>query len=185
MVEFTPLPVGPFSAIIADPPWAYGDKLPGPGRGAAKHYATLNLDEIMSLPVAEAAATDAHLYLWTTNAFMEQAFEVARAWGFTQKTILTWVKVKKYAERPYNEDEIRIGMGHYFRNVTEHVLFCTRGRLPPRNRSLPTAFMAPLGKHSEKPDEFYSLVRKLSPSPRLDLFARRERKGFTTWGEGI
>ncbi len=185
MVDYAPLPAGPFSTIVADPPWAYGDRLPGPGRGAAKHYRVLNLDEIRGLPVEAAAAADAHLYLWTTNAFLESAFEIARAWGFTQKTVLTWIKVKKYAERPYTEDDMRMGMGHYFRGVTEHVLFCTRGRLPARNRSLVTAFMAPRAEHSEKPDAFYDLVRKLSPGPRLDLFARREREGFTVWGDGV
>lgn len=166
--------------IVCDPPWSYNDKLhsgnTGFGkrgiRGAANHYETATTAEIGLIPVGTWAENDAHLYLWTTNAFMEEAHALARQWGFAQKTILTWVKPQ-------------IGMGHYYRNSTEHVLFCVRGSLKVLRHDMPTHFVAPRGPHSQKPDSFYDMVESMSPGPYLDVFARRHRMGWSVYGNEV
>lgn len=137
------------------------------------------LDDIKKLRIP--AGEDAHLYLWTTNSFMREAHEVAEAWGFKQKTILTWVKTEAN-----NPAKVSFRMGYYFRGATEHVLFCVRGKLRLNVRNLPTAFLWPrIGKHSRKPEAFYDMVEQASPGPYLELFARRNRIGWTTWGHGV
>jgi N6-adenosine-specific RNA methylase IME4 len=164
-----------FATVVIDPPWAYGDRLMSGRvrtRGAANHYAVMAYGELRDLRVADVAAADAHLYLWTTNAFMAEALVLMRAWGFHQKTILTWVKPQ-------------IGMGHYYRNNTEHVLFGVRGKLRTLRRDTPTAFLAPRGRHSAKPAAFYDLVERMSPGPYLELFARAARPGWTVIGNEI
>lgn len=188
----TPFPQGPFSTIVADPPWKYQDRIHaarvrgvkvaeyGMGadkirgrRGAEGYYPVMTTVEISALPVRAVAATDAHLYCWCTNAFVEQAHAVARQWGFEPRTILTWVKPG-------------IGMGHYFRNNTEQVVFATRGRLPVLRRNCPTSFAAPKSrKHSEKPTAFFDIVESMSPGPYLELFARTTRLGWTAWGNEV
>jgi len=121
----------------------------------------------------------AHLYLWTPNAFIHDAWEVAAAWGFVPRTILTWVKTKR-VDAPYRmPDDIRIGMGRSFRNCTEHVIVAMRGKLAYLRKDVPGVFFAPRGAHSEKPDIFYDIVESMSPGPRLELFAGRERPGWT------
>jgi N6-adenosine-specific RNA methylase IME4 len=160
-----PLPEGAFSAIVADPPWQYDNRAT---RGAAEdHYATMTLEDVKALDVPAAPA--AHLYLWTTNGFLREAFEVVEAWGFTYKTCITWTKPQ-------------IGLGNYFRNRTEHILFATRGRLATQDNTRGTWFQAPRGKHSAKPDCFYDLVEKSSPGPYLEMFSRRRRLGWEGWG---
>jgi N6-adenosine-specific RNA methylase IME4 len=171
-----------YTTIVADPPWSYNDKLDsgntgfGPTggriRGAANHYSTMSIEDICALPVEACAAPNAHLYLWTTNAFMVEAHRVVEAWGFTQKTILTWVKPQ-------------IGMGWYYRNNTEHVLFAVRGSLRTLNKSQPTSFEARRLRHSEKPDRFYQIVEAMSPGPYLDIFARRERARWDVFGNEV
>src|SRR5262249_52433691 len=129
-----------FRTIVIDPPWPYDDRVNAKNRGAANHYPLMSLHDLSLLPVREVAEDDAHLYLWTTNAFVASAFMLVKMWGFEQKTMLTWVKPQ-------------IGMGHYFRNNTEHVVFAVRGKLAGKSRSLPTAFRANRRQHSEKPLE--------------------------------
>lgn len=164
-----PLPEGVFRVIVADPPWRYGNTAT---RGAAEdHYATMTIEELCDLDVEDRSADDAHLYLWTTNGFLREAFDVMEAWGFAYKTTLTWVKTQ-------------IGLGNYFRNNTEHVLFGVRGALRTKVKDIPTAFEAPRGKHSTKPDLFYDLVERASTGPYLEMFARRRRLGdWTHWGD--
>lgn len=177
-----PLPTieGGWSTIVADPAWSYGDSLPGPGRGAAKHYATMSLSEIVAMgpEVAAVAAPDAHLYLWCTNGFIEEAHEVVRAWGFRtdNKQLITWVKMTNDRSR------VRIGMGRNYRNATEQCIFATRGRLPVLLRNVPNVIFAPRTMHSAKPQEFYDTVVSMSPAPRLELFSRVVRDGFEGWG---
>lgn len=180
----------PYSTIVADPPWAYdgdgptgikndGTKAIGPG--AAEHYSTLSWAEIAALPVSDLAATNAHLYLWTTNAWIYEAHDVARKWGFEPKTVLTWVKT-------YQDDPGRVSMktGYYFRGATEHVLFAVRGSLRLRTADgVPTAHLWPrIGAHSVKPDAFLDLVERCSPGPYVELFCRRPRFGWDSWGKG-
>jgi N6-adenosine-specific RNA methylase IME4 len=165
---------GTYRVITADPPWQYGNSAT---RGSAKdHYPTMTVDEICKLAdtIEGWVADNCHLYLWTTNGFLREAFDVMDAWGFTYKTCLTWVKPQ-------------IGMGNYFRVSTEHVLFGVRGKLPIQDRALSNWFESPRGKHSEKPEQFYSLVETASPGPYLELFARVDgrlfkRDSWTFWG---
>jgi N6-adenosine-specific RNA methylase IME4 len=177
-----------YGTIVADPPWRY-TKNPTPplrsgGRGAsAEHiYPTMTMEEIAALPVGKLAAAEAHLYMWVTNPVLIgmrkyirgeiDAPDIARAWGFEPKTLLTWVK-----EGPP-------GMGFYFRGQTEHVIFAVRGTLgiDAANR-LRNVFFAPRRGHSEKPEVFLDLVEQVSPEPRLELFARRQRLGWDTYGD--
>lgn len=175
--------MGEYRTIVADPPWPYSRGRSNPsskslvGLRAHDHYPAMTLPELCEL--APPAADDAHLYLWTTNAFMVEAHEVARAWGFEPKTICTWVKTCK-------NDPSRVSRktGYWFRGATEHWLFCVRGSLKLQTReALPTAYLWPRElEHSVKPDAFYDLVERASPGPRLELFSRRERLGWDTWG---
>jgi N6-adenosine-specific RNA methylase IME4 len=157
--------------IVADPPWPFRDRLPGPGRGAVRHYPSMTLEALSALPVGSRAAADAHLYVWCTNTHLREGLDLVAAWGFRYKTMLTWIKTG------------RLGMGHYYRGNTEHVLFAARGRLPVLRHDLQNHFTAPAsGQHSAKPEAFYDLVELMSPAPRLELFARRQRLGWDTWG---
>lgn len=147
-----------FSCVVIDPPWRYDNVAT---RGAAEdHYPTMSLDELAALTIP--AAADSHLYLWVTNGFLRQGFDLLDAWGFTYKTVLTWCKPS-------------IGMGNYFRNNTEHVLFALRGKLPTQRNDIGTWFEAPKTRHSAKPESFYDLVERCSPGPFLEMFARRRR----------
>lgn len=201
---FTPLPAGPFSTVVADPPWDYSGKLSAGGtsgyspvhhsrggtRGARNHYATLELNQLKHLPVSSVVAEAAHLYLWTTGTFMAEAHELAEHWGFQPKGIIPWVKTKRdpvsaVARTGNLQGAVRMGMGLYVRWCAEFVVFGVRGKLPTlRNNALGIVF-AERGRHSQKPEELYDLVRSLSPGPRIDLFARRERSGFVAWGDEV
>lgn len=165
--DWTPHEVEPttFSTIVIDPPWQYDNKVT---RGAAEdHYSTMTLDELEALELP--AAKDSHLYLWVTNGFLRQGFDLLDVWGFTYKACLTWIKPQ-------------IGMGNYFRNSTEHVLFAIRGSLPTQRNDVPTWFKADRTRHSAKPDSFMDLVESCSPGPYLEMFARRRRMGWSSWG---
>lgn len=183
------MPATAYRTIIADPPWPYHSPravVGNGGRGArgadriiqtdvGDHYSTMSMDDLRALPVARLAAADAHLYLWTTNAFMEEAHGLARAWGFAPKTILTWAKTKRDGS-----GEPSMKTGYWYRSATEHALFCVRGRLRlSTRRGLPTWFAHPRLPHSVKPESFRAIVERASPGPYLELFARRAATG---WG---
>lgn len=163
-----------YRAIVVDPPWPHplvNNTFRSPRRKPAGKlpYATLSVEAICNLAVAELAEEGAHLYLWTTNSFLEAAFSVMRAWGATYLTMLTWVKPS--------------GQGAYFASTTQHVLFGYYGRcLFPKKRWAPTHFSASPVRHSAKPDVFFDLVEEISEAPYLELFARRQRLGWDTWG---
>ena len=163
------LPPGGFATILVDPPW--------PAQGGEKHYRTMSLVRIKALPVGTLAARDAHLWLWTTNALLPRAYEVAEAWGFTVRSPLTWVK-------------FRLGLGgrYQLRNATEQLLFCTRGKAPLGSRSQPTWFNAPVQEHSRKPAEQFAIIERVSPGPYLELFARRRPESnqpWAVWGDQV
>jgi N6-adenosine-specific RNA methylase IME4 len=176
-----------YRTIVADPPWPYAGEVKGTrhptidgsrlSAGVQVSYDTMSIAALCALrPIADG---DAHLYLWTTNAFMVEAHDVARAWGFTPKTILTWTKT-------HHGDASRVSMktGYYFRGATEHCVFCVRGSLRLQTTDgIPTGFLWPRLPHSVKPDAFYDLVEKASPGPYLELFARRARFGWDYWGD--
>ena len=163
------LPLGGFATILVDPPW--------PAQSGEKHYRTMSLARIKALPVGALAARDAHLWLWTTNALLPKAYEVAEAWGFTVRSPLTWVK-------------FRLGLGgrYQLRNATEQLLFCTRGKAPLGSRSQPTWFNAPVQEHSRKPAEQFAIIERVSPGPYLELFARRRPESnqpWAVWGDQV
>ena len=167
-------PTKRYRTIVADPPWHYSD--PAFGYGADANYPTMTPEELMGMPVGLWAMDKAHLYLWTTNTFLVEAHEIAKAWGFKPKTLLTWIK-----RRPTNDNSL--GMGHYFRVCTEHVLFAVRGSLATLHGDQPNFFFAPRTGHSEKPAAFYDMVQRMSLGPYLDVFARKQRFGWDTWGD--
>ena len=172
-----------YRTIVADPPWPYGSNVFASGfkKNGSKAvtvdmpYPPMSIDAICSL--APPAQENAHLYLWTTNAFMDEAHDVVRAWGFVPKTICTYGKVT-----PEGRPSARTG--YYFRGATEHVLFGVRGSLPLQvSEAVATLWLWPRLPHSVKPDAFYDLVERVSPGPYLELFARRARFGWDYWGD--
>lgn len=170
-----------FSTILADPPWRFQNST---GKIAPEHkrlsrYGTLSLDEIKQLPVSQVAGDTAHLYLWTPNALLAEGLEVMKAWGFTYKSNIVWHKIRKDGGPDGR------GVGFYFRNVTEIVLFGVRGKnartLAPGRRQV--NFLATRKReHSRKPDELYPIIEACSPGPFLEMFARGSRKGWSSWG---
>ena len=189
------LPEGKYKCIVADPPWPYGN-LPGAGfdplpmrkteDGSRRHRSTremgydiMTMADLCAIPVRNTAEANAHLYLWTTNAFMREAHDLAEAWGFKVKTCLTWGKVKE-------DGTASMKTGYYFRGATEHCLFAVRGSLPLQvKHGKPTLYLSRRLPHSVKPDWFYALCEECSPGPRLELFSRRVRHGWTVWGNQI
>lgn len=183
--------------LMADPPWPYKTPGKGPlqsspkhrpnswdnplaGSGLANRYGTMTLKDIEALPVQDLCADDCHLYLWTTNGFIEQAHAVARAWGFRPITVITWGKVKGDGETP------SMKTGYYFRGATEHVVFGVRGSLDLiSERGVSTLFLHPRTAHSVKPEAFYKLVEECSPEPRVSLFERQLRPGWAVWGNEV
>lgn len=172
---------GKFSTILADPPWRFTNRT---GKMAPEHrrlsrYATLTLAEICAIPVAVAAEDKSHLYLWVPNALLAEGLEVMRAWGFSYKANIVWHKVRKDGGPDGR------GVGFYFRNTTELVLFGIRGSmrtLAPGRRQV-NIIRSQKREHSRKPDELYQVIEACSPGPYLELFARGSRKGWTQWGD--
>ncbi len=171
---------GPFSTIYADPPWRFQNRT---GKMAPEHqrllrYPTMTLEEILELPVNRLAASEAHLYLWVPNALIAEGLEVMKRWGFTYKTNLVWYKIRKDGGPDGR------GVGFYFRNVTELILFGVRGSMRTLQPGRTQVNLVPKRKreHSRKPDEIYNLIEECSPGPYLELFARHPRKGWGQWG---
>jgi N6-adenosine-specific RNA methylase IME4 len=181
-----PLPIDAFSLIVADPPWSYHLRETDQTHRGRCPYPAMPDEEILSMPVSEIAAPDSYLLLWTTNHHLRLAFDVIDAWGFEYKSIHTWVKTTK------DGSKIRFGIGHYGRNCTEHVLVGRRGKAPSFTAmaltNIPTAFLAPVGKHSEKPKEFYVMADRLGNAlegQRIELFTRSPRPGWQGWGAEV
>lgn len=171
-----------FKTILADPPWQFQNRT---GKIAPEHrrlnrYATMELDEIKNLPVLSVAENTAHLYLWTPNALLPEALQVMAAWGFHYKTNVIWEKVRKDGGPDGR------GVGFYFRNVTEMILFGVRGpkaRTLAPGRSQVNLLRTMKREHSRKPDEIYPIIEACSPGPYLELFARGARKNWSVWGD--
>ena len=171
-----------FATVLADPPWQFQNRT---GKVAPEHrrlnrYETMTLDDIKALPVGAVSAAASHLYLWVPNALLPEGLAVLAAWGFQYKSNLVWHKIRKDGEPDGR------GVGFYFRNVTELVLFGVRGKnartLAPGRRQV-NFLKTQKREHSRKPDEFYDLVEACSPGPFLELFARGARPGWTGWGD--
>ena len=170
-----------FGTILADPPWQFTNKT---GKVAPEHkrlsrYGTMKLAEISELPVPEIAAPTSHLYLWCPNAMLPDGLAVMNAWGFTYKSNIVWHKVRKDGGSDGR------GVGFYFRNVTELILFGVRGKnartLAPGRRQV-NLLATRKREHSRKPDEQYDIIEACSPGPFVELFGRGTRKGWKTWG---
>lgn len=170
-----------FKTILADPPWQFQNRT---GKVAPEHkrlsrYATLSLDEIKSLPVAAATDDASHLYMWVPNALLPEGLAVLASWGYTYKSNIVWSKIRKDGGPDGR------GVGFYFRNVTELLLFGTRGKnvrtLQP-GRTQVNMIATRKREHSRKPDEQYKLITDCSPGPYLEMFARGPRPGWVVWG---
>ena len=164
---------GLFQTIVIDPAWDWGDEGDVNQFGRAKpDYHTMSIEEIEALPIKQIADENCHIYLWITNRSLPKGFRLLETWGFRYITCLTWIKPS-------------IGMGNYYRGSTEHVLFGVKGSQPLKRHDVGTWFEAPRGeRHSEKPDKFYELVESCSYAPYIDIFGRKERTGWSVWGEG-
>jgi N6-adenosine-specific RNA methylase IME4 len=161
-----------FATVYADPPWPYTNTA---ARGAAEnHYRTMTLDEIRDEPVKELTLDQAHLHLWTTNAFLRDAFDVIRAWGFRYKSCLIWIKPQ-------------IGMGNYWRVSHEYLLLGVRGNLPFRDRTCRSWHTAHRTIHSRKPFLFRALIERVSPGPYLELYGREDQpnSNWTVYGNQV
>lgn len=161
-----------FKTILADPPWNVAQ---GGSYGAVNHYDLMTVEDIKRMPVADLVEDNAHLWLWTYPAVLEQSFDVVRAWGFEPKSIFTWVKP-------------RLGLGNYLRNATEQVIFATRGRAPIKFKGQINWGMFPVQDHSHKPEELYNIIERCSDGDYLELFARRpvpSDKKWSVWGNEI
>lgn len=180
-----------FRAIVADPPWQLEMGKSRTMNGAVKRrkwndpvqnnvdiadleYPTMSIEEICALPVGAMADKDAHLYIWTINRYIEDTYRVARAWGFEPSTMLYWLK-----------QPMGLGLGGAFVPCVEPILFCRRGKLPVKSRCDRNWWGWPRGRHSAKPEEFQTVVESVSPGPYLELFARRKRHGWASWGNEI
>ncbi|MEQ8320312.1 MAG: MT-A70 family methyltransferase [Rhodospirillales bacterium] len=170
-----------YKTVLADPPWQFQNKT---GKIAPEHkrlnrYATMTLDDIKSLPVPKVIGDQAHLYLWVPNALLQEGLNVMDAWGFQYKSNLVWQKIRKDGEPDGR------GVGFYFRNTTEMILFGVRGKnfrtLAPA-RSQVNVIKSRKREHSRKPDEQYQIIESCSPGPYLELFGRGQRDNWTTWG---
>jgi len=174
---------GRFSTILADPPWRFMNRT---GKMAPEHqrlmrYPTMEMEEIYELPIGHLAAAKSHLYLWVPNALLAEGLETMRRWGFTYKSNLVWYKTRKDGGPDGR------GVGFYFRNVTELVLFGVRGSfrtLAPGRRQV-NLFTSRKREHSRKPDELYDLIEACSPGPYVEIFARHPRAGWRQWGNEI
>ncbi|MBI3125203.1 MAG: S-adenosylmethionine-binding protein [Ignavibacteriales bacterium] len=171
---------GKFKTILADPPWRFQNST---GKVAPEHkrlarYPTLSLQEILDIPVNTIADETCHLYLWVPNALLAEGLETMKKWGFTYKSNIVWYKIRKDGGPDGR------GVGFYFRNVTELVLFGIKGRmrtLQPGRKQV-NIISSRKREHSRKPDELYPIIESCSPGPYLELFARGKRNNWQVWG---
>jgi N6-adenosine-specific RNA methylase IME4 len=170
-----------YATILMDPPWF---ERGGGRRGADMHYPLVKTPDLPGVIYGSGVfrpADDAHLFMWATNSFLSDAIWLMGALGFVYKTNVAWVKIN-------DEGRPQVGLGQYFRGAHELLLLGTRGRgaaVRTDDRSLPSVILAPRRKHSQKPEEAYALVEARSHGPRLEMFARQQRPGWTAWGNGV
>lgn len=176
-----PLVEGGFQTVLADPPWRFSNRT---GKVAPEHrrltrYTTMSVEEICALSVGERCAENAHLYLWVPNALLPEGLTVMKAWGFKYVSNLVWAKRRKDGGPDGR------GVGFYFRNTTELLLFGVKGRLRTLApaRSQVNIIESRKREHSRKPDEQYAIIEACSPGPRLEMFARYRRPGWVVWGD--
>ena len=162
-----------YKTILADPPWRFASQRgKGSNRSAESHYELMPLEAIKAMPVAELCEENAHLYLWICNGQLQEGLDVIKAWGFTFRSPIYWIKP-------------RLGLGNYIRNASETLLFATRGRAAVKLGGRPNWLFAPQQEHSHKPEEQFAIIERLSDGPYLELFARRKRLGWDSWGNEV
>lgn len=188
-----------YSTVVIDPPWRYDS--PGWLGGTARHYETLPFEAFEVLPIDRVAEEDAHLWMWTTDTHMEQAFDLIRAWGFERRSIFPWIKLTAKILTPAEADaqvvlgktvasyqgglrKLAYGNGYYGRSSAEFLVLATRGKniVVQEGRHVRKVILAPIGEHSEKPESAYEIIKGMSPGPYIDLFGRSGREGFDSWG---
>lgn len=174
----------PARVLVADPPWRFGDKLPGDGRGAESHYKTMPMEDICRFELPP-IADDAYLFMWRVSSMVEEAYAVVRAWGFVPKSEIVWQKLTKTG-KPW------FGMGRTVRASHETCIVATKGHPTPVVRNIRSTFSAPVPlnadgtyRHSAKPEAFFDLVEQVAAGPYFELFARRRRAGWTCFGNQL
>jgi N6-adenosine-specific RNA methylase IME4 len=172
-----------FGTILIDPPWRFSNLTGkvGPEHKRLYRYETMSFDEITALPINKLSLPQSHLYLWCPNALLLEALNIMKAWGFTYKTNIVWFKVRK------DRGPDGRGVGFYFRNVTELLLFGVKGKLRTLKpgRTQVNIILTRKREHSRKPDEVYDIIQRCSPPPYLELFARQRVAGWTQWGKEV
>lgn len=169
------------SVLVADPCWKFSDNLPGEKRGASKHYYTMTVEELSQFPIPT-MEKNSILFMWRVASMQKEALELIDAWGFILKSELVWIKTNK------DNKSLSFGMGRYSRHCHEVCLIAVKkkGSFKVTNNSIRSVFYAPRGKHSEKPDEFYSIVKQMTEGHnRVELFSRQIRDGFNCYGYDI
>lgn len=178
----SPLPSGPFACILADPPWAFrqwSGKNATPHRGTHDHYVTTETTDLSLIPVGDVSAPDCALFMWVVDSHMVEALALAKAWGFEFKTCaFVWVKSKR-GGWPV------VGMGYWTRKQTEQCWLFTKGSPKRLGKGVEQLIHCPRGAHSAKPDQQYDAIERLVGGPRLELFARSERPGWSAWGNQV
>ena len=181
------LPGGAFNVIYADPPWTFqtwSDK--GKDRSSEKHYNCMSLGAVRALAVPDIAAEDCALFLWATDPLLPEALKLIEAWGFTYKTVaFHWAKLNKSAPRLlFTVPDFFTGMGYWTRANPELCLLATKGKPKRVSMSVQRLVIEPRREHSRKPDEVANrIVSLMGDVPRIELFARQSRHGWTTWGD--
>lgn len=183
-----PFPRRKFACILADPPWSYkAFSRKGYGRSASRHYDTMTLADVAAMPVTDIAADDCHLFLWATASNLPQAIDTMAAWGFRYSTIgFSWVKLNPSEQGALffaHADSFHVGMGHTTRHNVELCLLGRRGQPKRLNKGVRELIVAPRREHSRKPDEIHERIEAYCAGPRIELFARRKRKGWVAWGD--
>ena len=161
-----------YRTILADPPWDINQRGRYSSRSAESHYELMPVDRIKAMPVASLCEENAHLYLWVPNGLLQEGLDVIKAWGFTFRSPIYWIKP-------------RLSLGNYVRNASETLLFATRGKAPVKFHAQPNWLFAPQQEHSHKPEEQFAIIERLSDGPYLELFARRKQPGWDCWGNEV
>jgi len=163
------MPQQKYKTLIIDPPWLHNQL---GNYGAHKHYRLMNMEQLKAMPIKNLTEENSAIFLWTTNSTVRHALSLLDSWGFAEKGILTWVKM-------------RMGLGNYLRNATEQVILATRGKIKPLCKTQLSWFTAPTAGHSVKPNDVHVIAERMFPGPYLELFARRKRPGWSVWGDQV
>lgn len=177
-IEYLPFPNKKYNIIYADPPWTYRDKCHAGNRGVEYKYPTMTIDEIKNMPVQALTMDDAMLFLWVTFPLLQEGLDTMKAWGFEYKTIgFNWIKTNKKSESLF------WGMGNWTRSNSELCLLGVKGKPKRQSASVHSVVLAPIGKHSKKPDIIRDKIVELCGDvPRIELFARNATTGWDVWG---